>query len=390
MASGLLAALSLVLLPSLAPPFGLHRGGAAARRTVPRASAGAAPRTFVFRRLSSAPDGPDGPAPLLLYLPGIDGSGLSGGTQWGRLSSELTIEALSLTPADRSTFDQLVRSICGYIAGMDPPRRVLLCGESTGAVFALGVALAQPRLVSALCLINPGTAYDGSPLSMVAPLLPRLPLQLYSISPSLVTPLLGKPGWFNPLVGLPADQRLPTGAAMVVDASRRLAEMLPPAALAWRLREQLGAGAAQVNRKLRSGGGPYPWEASTLLIASGRDVLLPSGRETARLLSILRGAKRRVLVGAGHAAMDDPALNLRLELTLSGVLGSLRPASASALPSVNPAPESPFEVWLQGMKRLFSPVFFSLNESASMLPGLQALPSLDGPTLLVGNHQLFG
>jgi len=161
-------------------------------------------------------------------LPGIDGSGLSGGTQWGRLSSELTIEVLSLTPGDRSTFDQLVVGICGHIAGLEPPRRVLLCGESTGAVLALGAALAEPGLVSALCLVNPGTAYDGSPLSVVAPLLPRLPPQLYSVGPSLVTPLLGKPGWFNPLIRLPADEKLPTGAARVLEASRQLADLLPP------------------------------------------------------------------------------------------------------------------------------------------------------------------
>jgi hypothetical protein len=228
---------------------------------------------------------------------------------------------------------------------------------------------------------------------VVAPLLPRLPPQLYSVGPSLVAPLLGKPGWFNPLVRLPADEKLPTGAAQVLEASRRLAELLPPGALAWRLREQLGAGAVQVNRRLRDrpGGVRFPWESSTLLIAGGRDVLLPSGRETARLQSLLRGSKRRVLDGAGHAALDDPALNLRLELTLSGVLGGLRPASAPALPTVDPTPASAFEAWLQGMKRLFSPVFFSLdNSDGAMVPGLAGLPSLDGPTLLVGNHQLFG
>lgn len=409
MTFGLLAGLSLVLLPSLAPPLWLHWAGPGrrvdassrkphvlatrTRRTVPLAREGAVPQTFCFRRLSSAPGGPDGPAPLLLYLPGIDGSGLSGGTQWGRLSSELTIEVLSLTPGDRSTFDQLVVGICGHIAGLEPPRRVLLCGESTGAVLALGAALAEPGLVSALCLVNPGTAYDGSPLSVVAPLLPRLPPQLYSVGPSLVTPLLGKPGWFNPLIQLPADEKLPTGAAQVLEASRRLADLLPPEALAWRLREQLGAGAVQVNGRLRdrSGGVRFPWESSTLLIAGDQDLLLPSSRETARLASLLRGAKRRVLAGVGHAALDDPALNLRLELTLSGVLGRLRPASARPLPTVDPAPASLFEEWLQGMKRLFSPVFFSLDGSdGAMVPGLDALPSLDGPTLLVGNHQLFG
>jgi len=208
----------------------------------------AAPPTITFTHLSSAPDGPDGePAPLLLYLPGIDGSGLAGGSQWGRLYSELSIAALSLSPQDRSTYKDLVGAICDHIAALDPPRRVLLCGESTGSVLALGAALAEPSLVTALCLINPGTAYAGSPLSAVAPLLPLLPRQIYSAGPALITPLLGKPGWFNPIIRRPAEARLPTGAADVLEASRQLAEVLPPDVLAWRLREQLGAGAAQVN-----------------------------------------------------------------------------------------------------------------------------------------------
>jgi len=68
-----------------------------------------------------------------------------------------------------------------------------------------------------------------------------------------------------------------------------------------------------------------------------------------------------VLPEAGHAVLDDPALNLRLELTLSGVLDVLRPASAPPLPSVDPAPNSLFEGWLQQMKKLFSPGKITTN-----------------------------
>ena len=56
--------------------------------------------TYDFKRLSSSPR-PD--LPVLLFLPGIDGSGRAGLTQWPRLESNYEVHALSLTPDDRSS-----------------------------------------------------------------------------------------------------------------------------------------------------------------------------------------------------------------------------------------------------------------------------------------------
>ena len=66
-----------------------------------------------------------------------------------------------------------------------------------GAVLALHLALDRPHLIEALCLINPATSYRsalveaylqmvrGSPLSLVAPLLPGLPEDLYRTLPAV-------------------------------------------------------------------------------------------------------------------------------------------------------------------------------------------------------------
>ena len=161
-----------------------------------------------FRQLT--PSRPD--LPLLLFVPGIDGSGLAGTTQWPRLESSFEVHALSLTPDDRSTFEDLCSCCSQFLATMGDGRGRLLVGESTGAVVALSVAQRSAPLVDGMCLINPATSYSGSLLSSIAPLLPRLPDTLYRTTPLLVTPLFGKPDWFRPIVG---DRQADTPCVMI-------------------------------------------------------------------------------------------------------------------------------------------------------------------------------
>ena len=256
--------------------------------------------------LGSPPSPPNTNAtkkPLLLFLPGLDGSGRSGSTQWPRLSAEFDVWRLSIPSEDRSTFEQLCeqvgsarhlfsltlsrlafsrlvfsrldcsrrvfsrlvfsRPVCSrpvfsrpvfsrpvlsrcrpfvffsrtrirsFAQACSPPpipapphlspyesdwrlsfqveaflrahgasgrRPALLVGESSGAVFALGVALREPQLVWGLCLINPGTGYIRSYISALAPLLPSLPKPLYESLPRLGSMFIGKPNWLRPLI----------------------------------------------------------------------------------------------------------------------------------------------------------------------------------------------
>ena len=437
--------------------------------------------TLQFRQLT--PSQPD--LPLLLFLPGIDGSGLAGTTQWPRLGSTFEIRALSLSADDRSTFDALCSHCSAFLATAAKGRGCLLVGESTGAVVALGVALRSPSLIDGMCLINPATSYSGSALSVVAPLLPRLPQALYRTTPLLVTPLFGKPDWFRPIVGerapaMPAPL-LPTPAD-VLAASSALAEVLPADTLAWRLREHLEVGSASVNSRLRALEGRRALAAGTLLLGAERDLLLPSVDETRRLQVRLPGSKCKAIAGAAHACLDDGRrLNLRLELDLAGVsatvlsadrarraaarteangeagdeangtagtsteaavdgvaegplavngsvhsvaegplersvdgdgqsatasagrpsgrppatpLASSAGAAAVAAEAVDPAPASPFESWLQSMRRLFSPLYYATRADGGLEAGLgglqQRLPAEGTPILFVGNHQLYG
>ena len=277
--------------------------------------------------------------PLLLFLPGIDGSGLAGASQWPRLRADFSIHALRISPEDRTSFDAQVNFVERRLVehGVGDRRDAMLVGESAGAVLALGVALRAPDRVSALCLVNPATSFARSPMALVAPLLPLMPRQLYEAAPAFITPIFGRPSWAAPILGEAAPPRTASLPApdQMLRASRALAALLPPDALRWRV-EQLGKAAAAVNAQLDAANGSPAWAARTLLLAAELDVVLDSMGETKRLAGVLPGATRRALSGAGHACLDGGSLNLRLELQLSGLLAPLlRP------PATLPPPPPP-------------------------------------------------
>ena len=151
-------------------------------------------------------------------------------------------------------------------------------------MLALGVALREPALIDGLAIVNPATNFGSAPLAAVAPLLPLLPRPLYEASAPLVTPLFGKPGWLRTLGGDASQPRaLPTPADFVA-ASRTLVDVLPPDALAWRLRSLLSDGVAAVERALADRSGrELPWARNCLLLAGDADLILPSRAETQRL-----------------------------------------------------------------------------------------------------------
>eukprot|EP00965_Chrysotila_dentata_P215915 6189068-Pleurochrysis_carterae.AAC.1 len=117
----------------------------------------------------------DSSKPLLLYLPGIDGTGMSGKTQWPRLSHDFDIWCLGLSPEDRSSHVQLITSVEEFVveqtgleqqnsasdgdrmsrapADTKDKRQVLLLGESAGTqplLKATCASLDGPRCLSAV------------------------------------------------------------------------------------------------------------------------------------------------------------------------------------------------------------------------------------------------
>ena len=191
-----------MLLPTCALLLAFGTSILASSAVVKRHAAVAAKADFSFQLRTPADD----TLPLLIFLPGIDGTGGAGATQWPRLAPLFEVHSFAFSVDDRSTFSECVEA-CSSFLEERPSRAALLVGESTGAVLALGVAQRVPSRVSALCLINPATSYTDTPLSALAPLLPRLPRPLYEATPAVISPLFGKANWFRTLSQPPPPLR---------------------------------------------------------------------------------------------------------------------------------------------------------------------------------------
>ncbi|PNH10061.1 hypothetical protein TSOC_003256 [Tetrabaena socialis] len=174
------------------------------------------------RVVSLSPASPD--LPFLLYLPDIDGAGVTSNRQWEAWKTRFELHALSLDPESDCDFAALAAAVRMWLEarlqGGAPQRPVYLLGEGFGGVLALQLALdcrptdrprqpSQPpyrRQVNRLILVNPATSYAASPLARLAPLLERLPPALLTAQlpqpPAALAALL-PPGFVPPTLPLP-------------------------------------------------------------------------------------------------------------------------------------------------------------------------------------------
>ncbi|CAK9058228.1 unnamed protein product [Durusdinium trenchii] len=361
-----------------------------AARPAPAAPAGLRARSarpaVQFQRAGSH-SGPDAQRllsqqskPLLVFLPGIDGAARLRSVQFRRLWTFYDSWAMDVTADDRSDLDELLNMLETFIKEHRADRPVLLVAESMGAVLALNLAFNQPKLNEALCLINPATSYRRTPLSLLAPLLPSLPENLYETLPAVITPLVGRVGWYE---GVISSQQVDSAGSSPLEnflrISRGLSKALPPETL--RFRESLlRKGLRRLEPRMAD-----PPAIVTLLVAGDADAVLPSVAETARLQKLLPGAQRVVLPGVAHACFDDVNnVNLLSLLTDAGITQRLTQAKVST-PSLTP------KTWLDRSllqaRSWVSPVFLS-TAHGRVMPGLPVVDA-ETPLLLVGNHQLF-
>jgi pimeloyl-ACP methyl ester carboxylesterase len=383
----------------------------------------------------------------VVFTPGIDGTGRCGQRQWKRLQHFVdSIDVITMEQDDRSSYEEVVAFTLEALrerraAGM----RTVLVGESLGAVVCLGAALAEPDLVDGMALFNPATSIDQTWVELAGNLVADfLPDEIYRSLPALVTPLFGTVGWFEGITGQPSppiDAQLP---AALLALSQKLGDTLPSATLKHRLRV-LADGSRRVASRLdaakAAGGAAWPWARRTALVATSRDLVLPSVRETERLAALMPGARRCVVEGPGHVCLDDDRVNLLQLLdaasifelgngaralaaadaaaaaaaaaasAAAGAAGAVtapaaekRPVIARAGPRGGGMPEvkvtNPSELagsrldQIEGAARLASPVFLSRGADGTIERGVHAVPMPhevgNRPVLFVGNHQLFG
>ncbi|MEH1824794.1 MAG: alpha/beta hydrolase [Nostoc sp.] len=229
--------------------------------------------------------------PLLVYLPGMDGTGQLLRSQTVGLETGFDVRSLALPRKDLNTWDMLTKSVLDLIDAeleKSSQRPVYLCGESFGGCLAMKVAIQAPHLFKRIILINPASSFHLRPwLSWASQLTYLVPSGLYDV---------GALGLLPFLASLPRISRSDRHDLLKTMRS------VPAETVLWRLsllrefhldEEQLGNLTQPV-----------------LLIAGGSDRLLPSVTEVKRIANILPNNKVVILPNCGHACLLEKDTNL--------------------------------------------------------------------------------
>ncbi|MBW4455464.1 MAG: alpha/beta hydrolase [Nostoc indistinguendum CM1-VF10] len=229
--------------------------------------------------------------PLLVYLPGMDGTGQLLRSQTAGLETGFDVRCLAIPRKDLNTWDVLAKSVLDLIHAeleKSSQRSVYLCGESFGGCLAMKVAIQRPHLFKRIILINPASAFRLRPwLNWASQLTYLVPSELYDVGALGLLPFLA------------SLQRISRS-----DRHELLKTMrsVPSETVLWRLSllREFEVDEEQLSRLTQP----------VLLIAGGSDRLLPSVTEVKRIGNILANAKILVLPDCGHACLLEEDINL--------------------------------------------------------------------------------
>lgn len=231
-----------------------------------------------------APRAPQRDRSLLVYFPGMDGTGSLLEPQIDRLARCFDTRCLVLPTDPGDDWQTLTAQVINLLRReiqTAAPRPIVLCGESFGGCLALAVARAAPQLCDRLILINPATSFQERPyLKLVTAVVPWVPASTYEALAGLFLPLLF------------GDRPVEASAS---EALLRAMQSVPPQTVYWRL--QLLENFCLPFLELRR------LQQPTLLIAGEADRLLPSATEIGRLATALPRARTVILPASGHTCL---------------------------------------------------------------------------------------
>jgi pimeloyl-ACP methyl ester carboxylesterase len=248
------------------------------------------------------PQCPQPQAPLLIYLPGMDGTGKLLRSQAPSLEQSFDVRRLSIPVDDLTDWDGMVAKIAALIRtelGAEIPRRALyLCGESFGGCLALKLAITTPELCDRLILVNPASSFKQHPWMRWGVYFTKLlPANLYPLSCLALMPFLA-----NEASILVEDRH----ALLRVMQSVRFESAM------WRisLLDRFNVTMQQLQQLTQP----------TLVIGSGRDRLLPSAVEGKLLTQQIPRSSLHLIPQGGHAVLLEREVNLHQILFEHGFL----------------------------------------------------------------------
>jgi 3-oxoadipate enol-lactonase len=220
-----------------------------------------------------------GSGPLLVYVPGLDGTGqlfFKQAEQLARLYRVLTFRSRD---DSRFTYRDLASDLAAIITDLGE-KRAIIVGESFGGTVALSFALAYPRMVERLVVVNSFPRFrnrfkirTGALLASGLPFRLLWPFRRSASAIALFLDGVNK-----------SDRRLFWQAIRTVSGA------------AYARRLQLIA-TFDVEARLAE------IQAPVLFIAGDRDLLVPSAREARAMAARMPNAAVKIVEGAGHACL---------------------------------------------------------------------------------------
>ncbi|CAM0881241.1 unnamed protein product [Alopecurus aequalis] len=332
-------------------------------------------------------------APLLLFLPGTDGVGMGLILHHKSLGKAFEVRCLHIPVNDRTPFEgllQIVEQSIKYEHDLSPKRPIYLVGDSFGGCLALAVAARSPQIDLVLLLVNPATSFAKTPLQPILPLLEAMPSGLHVTVPYLLSFVMADPlkmamvSIENNLSPPETLQKLAESLTSLLPLLSELADIIPRDALLWKLK-LLKSGAAYANSRL------HAVQAEVLLLASGKDNLLPSGEEADRLFKTLKNCRVRYFKDNGHTLLLEDGVNLLSVIKGANMYrrGRQRDFVTDYLPPTLNEYKKTFDVDNKLFHLALSPVMMSTLTNGKIVRGLAGVPD-QGPVLFVGYHALMG
>jgi len=285
--------------------------------------------------------------PLLLYLPGFDGTILAPFIQFPSLGESFDVRGMRVGMDNRSTFDELKSVVLNYVlsAQCKEFEGIYLMGESFGGILAIQVARDIQSLpqfanvqLKGLILVNPATSYLRSALYKLGPpianndsALPPIGFIQYisSLMIQLVPLFLDEGQALQQLLLMLSSKALPVVlntaereaylGRVAFDLVNRL-KFMPLDTLKWRLEQWLERGCTlfedqleemQNNSNSKLNGLESLKGLETLIVVGELDLTLPSVEEAKRLASkVFMNSRVHIVKGAGHASTCGGSLQL--------------------------------------------------------------------------------
>ncbi|XP_023537146.1 acyltransferase-like protein At1g54570, chloroplastic [Cucurbita pepo subsp. pepo] len=332
-------------------------------------------------------------SPILLFLPGADGTGCGLIMHHQALGKAFEVRCLHIPVQDRTPFEGLVKLVEETIRSehaSSPNKPIYLVGDSFGGCLALAVASRNPEIDLVLILTNPATSFGRSQLQPLLPLLGAMPDALHETVLYLLSFVVGEPlkvATVNVDRKLPPMQQLEKMSLNLTSLLPYLSELvsiIPKDTFLWKLK-LLESAAAYANSRL------HAVKAEVLVLASGKDNMVPSRDEAQRLRRLLPNCRARYFNENGHALLLEDGIGLMTVIKCTNKYRRSR--KHDIVSDYLPPSVGEYNYAFTQVTGLFhflaGSTMFSTLGDGTIVRGLSGVPN-EGPVLLVGYHNLLG